>query len=193
MGIWNILKRNLGLGSRTQTPQQVVPHPDTYRGQLVHDTSRCTACRTCSYVCSPAAITFDDTNDQAVVWQYYAGQCTYCGRCAAYCPTHALVFEPHSVVISGNLMDYHTDHAIAYSDCSRCGKKFIALPGSVLLSLYGDPLPADIAVTRFMCEECRNKVASRNLKEAVRGQLARRASDHIDRLDLHKTEEKITR
>ena len=71
MGIWNILTRNFRRGSRTRAPQQAVPHPDNYRGLVEHDNTRCTACGTCAYVCSPGAITLE-SSPEAVDWDYFA-------------------------------------------------------------------------------------------------------------------------
>jgi Formate hydrogenlyase subunit 6/NADH:ubiquinone oxidoreductase 23 kD subunit (chain I) len=181
MGIWTILKQNLGLGSRTRKPEETVPYPDTFRGMLSHDFKKCTACGTCNYVCSPGAITFDRSGQGSVKWQYFAGQCTYCGRCIAFCPTGALQFEHSSGPISTDLDAYRVVHSIQYVPCSRCGKPMIPLPASLLVKLYGDPIPEDISAVREMCEECRNFTTTRNLKNATSGRMARRASDLIDR------------
>ena len=181
MGIWSILKQNFGFGSRTRTPAETVPYPDTYRGILSHDLKKCTACETCAYVCSPGAITFDRSGKEAVKWQYFAGQCTYCGRCIAFCPTGALQFEHSSAAASADLNSFRVVHSIEYVPCSRCGKAMIALPASLLVKLYGDPIPADISAVRGMCEDCRNYTTTQNMKNATSGRMARRASDLIDR------------
>jgi len=181
MGIWTILKQNLGLGSRTRKPEETVPYPPAYRGILEHDLKKCTACETCAYVCSPDAITFDKSSKEAVRWQYFAEQCTYCGRCIAFCPTGALQFEHSSAPASRTLDAYRVVHSIEYVPCSRCGKPIIPLPASLLVKLYGDPIPADISAERSLCENCRNYTATQNMKNATSGRMARRASDLIDR------------
>jgi len=180
MGIWTILRTNFFKGSRTRKLTEVVEHPQAFRGLVLHDTSRCTACGTCAYVCSPGAITFEEGEDE-IMWDYNAGRCTFCGRCVQFCPTAALSFSHESAPVVTMKAELYTDHAVSYSTCTRCGKKYIPLPASSYVKLYGDPMPADIAELRGLCETCRNKQATRKLKEAARGQLAKRAADHIDR------------
>ncbi len=179
MGIWKILKQNLAGGSRTLRPEQAVTYPQHYRGALLHDTNRCTGCGTCTYVCSPGAIKIENREPAGLVWIYNAAQCTYCGRCVEYCTTDALSFDQKPVKISDELAGFQVHHAVEMVQCSRCKKPFIPLPASVLVKLYGDPLPEEIQNIRFLCEKCRNQTAGRHLKEASRGQMARRASDLI--------------
>lgn len=186
MGIWKILKQNLTGGSRTLRPEQAVTYPAEYRGALLHDTKRCTGCGTCAYVCSPGAIEIENREPAGLVWNYNAAQCTYCGRCVDYCTTQALSFDLKPVKIGGDLNAFQTHHAVEMIQCSRCKKSFVPLPASTLAKLYGDPLPEEIQNIRFLCESCRNKLAGRHLKEASRGQMARRASDL---LATKKTEE----
>lgn len=180
MSIWKIIKDNFLKGSRTRKPEEKVPCPQAFRGQLVHHVERCTACGTCAYVCSPSAIEVEYDEVEGALWHYNAAQCTYCGRCAAYCPTQAIQLEAKVNQIGKELFSYHVDHQMELVACTRCGKKFIPLPPNTLIKLYGDPLPPEIAATRGMCEECRNRLATKSLKDAIRGPLARRASDLID-------------
>jgi len=190
MSIWQIIKDNLAAKVRTHTVQETVPPPPALRGMLAHTAERCTACGTCVYVCSPGAIRVSEQDDLHAEWQYFAGQCTFCGKCVAYCPTQALCFENRPAPVSRDVEVYRVSHSMAYTACERCGKLFIPLPGHVLIQLYGDPLPAEIAAVRFLCDGCRNKNAVRSLKDALRGQLARRGADHLDRQTLYKAEEK---
>jgi formate hydrogenlyase subunit 6/NADH:ubiquinone oxidoreductase subunit I len=181
MGIWNILTRNFSKKSRTLAPKMAVPHPELFRGLVLHDANRCTGCATCTYVCSPGAITISGSSADAVDWDYFAGQCTFCGRCVEFCPTGALTFSHQSAPVTTHTADLRTHHHVEGSACPQCGKRFIPLPGPALIKLYGDPLPAEIAETRYLCPDCRNKAATRRVKEGMYGQLARRAGDHIDR------------
>lgn len=189
MGIWKILKQNLAGGSRTLRPEQAVTYPQHYRGALLHDTNRCTGCGTCTYVCSPGAIKIENREPAGLVWNYNAAQCTYCGRCVEYCTTDALSFDQKPVKINDELAGFQVHHAVEMVQCSRCKKPFIPLPASVLVKLYGDPLPEEIQNIRFMCEKCRNQTAGRHLKEAARGQMARRASDLIAPNKAEETQE----
>lgn len=188
MGILDILRSNLGRRPRTRKPGDTVPYPDVYRGQLGHETSRCTACGTCAYVCSPSAIVIRQEAGQPV-WTYNAGQCTYCGRCAAYCPTGAISLATYPTAVADDLQDFKIAHSVETVPCTRCGKPFIPLPAVMLVKMYGDPLPAEITAARHLCENCRNRIATRNLKEAVRGQLVRRAADLVDRQTIQKGED----
>jgi formate hydrogenlyase subunit 6/NADH:ubiquinone oxidoreductase subunit I len=179
MGIVKILKQNLAGGSRTLRPEQPVTYPQRYRGALLHDTNRCTGCGTCVYVCSPGAIMIENREPAGLVWNYNAAQCTYCGRCVEYCTTDALSFAQKPTGINEDLEAFQVHHPVEMVQCSWCKKPFIPLPASVLVKLYGDPLPEEIQNIRYMCEKCRNKTTGRHLKEAARGQMARRASDLI--------------
>lgn len=187
MGILKILRQNLAGGSRTLRPERAVAYPQHYRGVLLHDTLRCTGCGTCMYVCSPGAIVIENHEPAGLVWNYNAAQCTYCGRCVEYCTTDALSFDQQPVKISGDLTSFQVRHAVEMVQCTCCKKSFVPLPASVLVKLYGDPLPEEIQSIRFLCERCRNRNSGRHLKEASRGQMARRASDLIS---TRKAEEK---
>lgn len=177
MGILKILQHNFGANSRTLKPADKVPFPISYRGNLQHETSRCTGCGTCAYVCSPSAIGIETNVPGIITWQYKADQCTYCGRCAAYCPTKAIQLEQVPSEVVGDAEKLPTRHIVNYSTCTRCHKSFIPLPGAVLVEMYGDPLPADIAEIRGLCETCRNKVTTAKLKNAIRGERAKSASE----------------
>ncbi len=95
------------------------------------------------------------------------------------CTTTALSFDQKPNPISGDLATFKIHHAVEMIQCSRCKTPFVPLPAPVLVKLYGDPLPEEIQSIRFLCEKCRKKVATRHLKEAARGQMARRGSDLI--------------
>lgn len=177
MGIMKILQHNFGAGSRTRKPADKVPFPTAYRGALQHEANRCTGCGSCAYVCSPAAITVDQSVPGEVTWEYNGVQCTFCGRCVQYCPTKAIQMEPHPTQMVENPEDLVIRHTVKYTNCSRCHKPFLPLPGAVLVEMYGDPLPADIAEIRGMCETCRNKVTTAKLKDAIRGERAKSASE----------------
>lgn len=181
MSIWNILFNNLKNGSRTRKPADNVPYPEGFRGTLMHDTNRCTACGTCAYVCSPSAIHVVERGSIGKTWQYNAGQCTFCGRCVTFCPTEALHFDPISMGARPDSTSLLTHHDIDYVHCKRCGTLFNPLPGNVLVKLYGDPLPEEIQNARDLCDECRQRLYSRNLGLAQKGHMARRAGDLLVR------------
>ncbi len=189
MGVLNIVKTNFLSVVRTLKPDDKVECHEKFRGLVIHEAGRCTACQTCGYVCSPGAITFNNEHEQFAIWEYDAGQCTFCGRCIQYCPTEALKFDPKPAPVCTTADDLQTAHEIHYTVCTRCGDLFVPLPGSLLNKLYGEPLAPDIIAIRSLCDSCRNRVTTRNLKEAARGQLAKRASDHIDRLAAKRPQE----
>lgn len=167
MGIWNLIRNNFLGRARTRKPQDLVPFPGDFRADLQHNPQLCTACQTCAYVCSPAAITFDRATPGRVAWQYQMLGCTYCGRCVENCPTGALAFGKDR-----QLLVYAVEqvrHEILTSACSRCGAEMIALPEVVLEKQYGSPLPAEIADLNRLCPRCRKKVASEAIKRGFTG------------------------
>ena len=167
MGILDLISRNFLRREHTLTPQSLVPFPGGFRGELIHDPARCTACETCAYVCSPTAIHFDCTQPEKVGWQYQMMQCTFCGRCVEFCPTHALSLEECP---AEPLHELHlTEHFIAYQPCARCGEAIIPMPLVVLEEKYGSPVPADMLRLNQMCEGCRKKSYAENLKHGFTG------------------------
>ncbi len=173
MSIFKIIARNVRQGSRTRRPDDKVPHPDGFRGMLRHDPSLCTACRTCAYVCSPAAIAFDqdaETSITSITWRYFAEQCTFCGQCVAFCPTQALGFEAGAPAVTGDRAQHLLAHQVAYRPCSRCGQPVVPLPEPTLVSLYGSPLPPEVAALRNLCERCRSRVTGERIKAGLRGE-----------------------
>lgn len=167
MGIIDLISRNFMKRAHTLTPQSLVPFPGGFRGELLHDPARCTACETCAYVCSPTAIHFDYSQPDRVGWQYQMMQCTFCGRCVEFCPTHALSFEQRPAEPLYELQ--LTEHFIEYQACSRCGEKIIAMPLVVLEEKYGSPAPPEMLRLNGMCEGCRKRVYAENLKKGFTG------------------------
>jgi hydrogenase-4 component H len=172
MGIFSILSRNSTRGARTRRPDDRVAFPGGFRGAIVHDAARCTACQTCAYVCSPGAITFGTANPDHVEWRYFAGQCTFCGRCVEYCPTRCLIFEGAMPPVTGDPALHRTAHQVVYQPCTRCGRPVIPLPLRTLQELYGGSVPEEIAAHRGLCERCRRKAAALRLTGLTGG------SDH---------------
>ena len=164
MSIFWILSRNSARGSRTRSPGDAVPYPLGFRGMITHDAARCTACRVCSYVCSPNAIAFEETDPRFVGWTYFAGRCTFCGRCVEYCPTRCLGFEDTMPPVTTDQSSHRVAHQVFYQPCARCGRPVISLPPQTLQALYGDPMPAGIPADVGLCERCRGKTAAKRLK-----------------------------
>ena len=171
MSILTILARNFGLRSRTRRHDDAVPHPAGFRGLVMHVVSLCTGCGTCAAVCSPAAIRLTEQAAVSVTWQYDAAACTFCGRCAEYCPTKALELAAEPPAVTGDRASLRTAHPVFYRPCTRCGQPVVPLPGPVLVRLYGDPLPAEISRTRWLCERCRAKTTGENVRDAWKGKL----------------------
>jgi len=173
MNIWKLVSNNLFQKVHTRRPDAPVPYPGGFRGDLLHETSLCTACETCVYVCSPAAIQIDRTQPEGAIWQYQSLQCTYCGRCVDNCPTHALSFavEPQTQVLHDLEL---VKHFIAYQACPRCGELVIPLPEAALEAQYGLPLPEEIVKLNRLCVRCRKKVQSASVKRGFIGETAGR-------------------
>lgn len=167
MGIIDLISRNFIKRAHTLTPQSLVPFPGGFRGELLHDPARCTACETCAYVCSPTAIHFDYSQPDKVGWQYQMMQCTFCGRCVEFCPTHALSLEQRPAEPLYKLQ--LTEHFIEYQACTRCGDRFIAMPLVVLEEKYGSPVPPEMLRLHGMCESCRKRAYAENLKKGFTG------------------------
>lgn len=169
MNIFNLLSHNLGQGSRTRPPDEAVPYPAGYRGQIHHEAALCTACGTCIYTCSPGAITSDNGAPDHVVWHYAEDHCTFCGYCVEYCPTQALSFVPSAPATVTDRSQHYISHRIDCQPCPNCGRLVRPLPEAALVRLYGDPLPEDVATARKLCERCRRQATTRRFREALAG------------------------
>lgn len=168
MNILNVLSKNFRQGSRTRKPADAVPYPKDFRGVLLHNVERCTACGTCVYACSPGAIQIDASDPEFSHWLYNEDQCTFCGFCAQYCPTKALSFQQVSPEPLADRKSHHRDHEIELKPCRNCGKPVHAVPEVTMRELYGDPLPFEIKETIGLCEHCRQElVVKRFLKTVV--------------------------
>jgi len=172
MRILAILSRNSARGSRTRSPEAQVPYPAGFRGMITHEAARCTACRTCAYVCSPGAIAISETEGRFVEWAYFAGRCTYCGRCVEYCPTRCLGSEATMPPVAADQAAYRVTHLVPSQPCVHCGRPIFPLPLQTLRAMHGDPVPAAIVECQGLCERCRGKSAA----ERVKGWLG--AGDH---------------
>lgn len=165
MGIFSILRQNARHGSRTLKPDDLPPHPQEFRGLIQQDSTLCTGCRNCSYICSPKAITFSDDGDTALHWEYQAAQCTFCSLCVMYCPTQALSDDrplPNASDDQDNTLFVNT---IPYSPCTSCGTPMVPIPEKAALRFFGGD--ADKAENlRLMCPECRRRAASTKIRDA---------------------------
>jgi formate hydrogenlyase subunit 6/NADH:ubiquinone oxidoreductase subunit I len=169
MDIFQVIFHNFATRSRTRKPEDSVPFPVDFRGELVHATDQCVLCETCVYVCSPVAITTDN-EDKEGYWQYDGGRCTFCGRCVEYCPTHALSFLNQSAPTVNQRSSEYKTHIVEYQHCKRCGALIIPLPYETLVRLYHSEEAAQHAVqNNELCERCRSKVQSEFLKSGISG------------------------
>jgi len=169
MNIFQIISRNFSLHSRTRKPEETVPYPVDYRGELVHDATKCTLCGTCTYVCSPGAIDVTREEEEGS-WKYDCGRCTFCGKCVEYCPTKALSFLDHAAPVVKQRSEEYTFHIVEYQPCSRCGKPIIPIPFETLVGLYHSEDAAKKALTvHQLCERCRRRAHGEFLKSGISG------------------------
>ena len=154
MNILHVLTQNLGNGSRTRQPDDTVPYPAGFRGQIEHETGECIACGTCVYTCSPGAIHIMD-NGFVQQWEYSEDRCTFCGRCVEYCPTPALRFKEAAPAPLTDRKQHYLSHSVQLQPCRNCSKPVRMIPDAMLTHLYGDPVPEDILAARDLCEHCR--------------------------------------
>jgi hydrogenase-4 component H len=173
MSILSLLIQNLGHGSRTRKPQDEVAYPADYRGALAHDASLCVGCRTCGYVCSPSAITFDDSNAEFIVWKYFAGQCTFCGRCAQYCPTHAISLQGKPLGAARDQSTHRLADNVMYHKCASCGQPIVPLPELTMMYLYNGLVHETTAAAQTLCSRCRQRATATTMKEALLGETKR--------------------
>ncbi len=171
MKIFDIIRRNMASASRTLAPGDLPPRPEPFRGLIEQDASLCTGCQTCSYVCSPKAITFDEGKEAVLTWEYFAGQCTFCGLCVMYCPTGALGNRGTLPQVGGDKDALKTAHDIPYESCTRCGISIIPVPPSVAGRFFGDT-PEKAEELRHLCEDCRRHAASQKIRDAFLGKEA---------------------
>ncbi len=174
MNIWKLVTNNLFQKAHTLRPDVPVAYPEGFRGSLQHNSSLCTACETCVYVCSPAAILVNRTQPEGAAWQYQSLQCTFCGRCVDYCPTHALSFAAGAQTQVLHDMEL-VSHFIVYQACPRCGEPVIPLPAAALEVQYGRPLPAEIEKLNRLCARCRKKAQSESVKRGFTGETVGRS------------------
>lgn len=169
MNILQILFHNFATESRTRKPENDVPFPEDFRGQLVHTATDCTLCGTCVYVCSPVAIEIEH-EDENGYWEYDGGKCTFCGRCVNYCPTGALSFLPKSAPVVRTRAEEKTSHYVEYQHCTRCGAVMLPLSVNTLARMYHSTEAAKNALGMHqLCERCRNRVHSEAVKTGLTG------------------------
>lgn len=169
MNIFQILFHNFTLRSRTRKPENDVPFPTDFRGQLNHQATDCTLCGTCVYVCSPVAITIEREEENGF-WEYDGGRCTFCGRCVNYCPTGALSFLTKSAPVVNTRAQEMTSHYVEYQHCTRCGALILPLSFNSLVKIYHSEEAAKKASeVHQLCERCRNRVQSQAVKTGLTG------------------------
>jgi hydrogenase-4 component H len=168
MDIWSQITKNIFQREHTRRPEADVPYPDGFRGELLHDAARCTACGTCAYVCSPSAIVIEKNHPEYAGWQYQLLQCTFCGRCMEYCPTGALSFDSR---LPRPLLEMpKIEHQVPYTPCEHCGEPIMPLPRQLLEETYGSALRPEIEQLNRLCERCRKKVHGTMIKRGFTGQ-----------------------
>ncbi len=169
MNIFSVILNNFARKSRTRKPQDVVPCPQDFRGELIHNLDACTLCGTCAYVCSPGAIT-QTHGEKDGYWMYDTGRCTFCGRCVEYCPTKALSFVQHSAAVYSQRENARVSHWVEYQNCTRCGAPILPLPIETLVRLYHSEAAAQQAKEiHLLCERCRARVHSERMKSGLTG------------------------
>jgi hydrogenase-4 component H len=169
MGILSVLWQNLFHRARTRAVADVVPRPAGLRGVIEHDASLCTGCTACAYVCAPKAISFEKTDGAAVTWRFSAGQCSFCGLCVQYCPTHAITNRGKLPAVGGDLSLYEVAHKVEYQPCSQCSRPIVPLAPSVLGALYGGRVTEAAREQQTLCEECRRRQTSKQIRNAFLG------------------------
>ncbi len=169
MNIFEVILHNVTLRPRTRKPEDRVPVPDGFRGELVHQASLCTLCGSCAYVCSPGAIQIEREAESGS-WNYDAGRCTFCARCTEYCPTHALSLVTQPVRLFDDRLLQQVQHLVAYQHCTRCGKTISPLPVETLVRLYHNEEAATEAMkANLLCPECRARAHSQRFKLGLGG------------------------
>ncbi len=166
MGILSVVWRNLTRRVRTRQPDDMVPRPERFRGVIEHETSLCTGCGACAYVCAPRAITCEEKGDSAVTWKFFAGQCSFCGLCVQYCPTHAITNRGKLPPVTGDQSLLRVAHEVPYRPCARCGRPVMPLPNAVLQQIYGR-VAENAEAEQRLCDACRRKAAGRHLRDAL--------------------------
>jgi formate hydrogenlyase subunit 6/NADH:ubiquinone oxidoreductase subunit I len=169
MNIFQIIFHNYTSPVRTRTPEEKVPYPVDFRGELNHKANLCTLCGTCAYVCSPVAINITREAEHGA-WEYDGGRCTFCGKCVEYCPTKALGFQNQSApIVNRRSLEFKVD-MVEYQRCKRCGATIIPLPVETLARLYHSEEAAQHALkVHELCERCRRQVHSQSLKLGISG------------------------
>jgi hydrogenase-4 component H len=162
VSIVGVIWRNLLRRSRTRAPADLVPRPVGFRGLIEHETSLCTGCRTCAFVCSPQAISIEP-REAGVSWRFFAGQCSFCGLCVAYCPTHAITNQGKLPPVTGDQSQHRVEHIVPYQTCTGCGASVIPLPESTLEALYDHTVSNTTRKEQGLCTTCRRKEASRRM------------------------------
>jgi formate hydrogenlyase subunit 6/NADH:ubiquinone oxidoreductase subunit I len=169
MNIFQVLLHNFGKRSRTRKPDNEVPFPADFRGELTHKAVNCTLCGTCVYVCSPGAITIE-REDESGIWEYDAGRCTFCGRCVQYCPGAALSFLTQSAPTVNTRAQELTSHIVENQHCKRCGAVILPLRFDALVRLYhSEEAAASATEIHELCERCRGRAHGETLKHGLTG------------------------
>ncbi len=171
MSILDIVTRNFGRSPRTRRPTDMVDFPAGFRGALAHNPEVCTACKTCAYVCSPGAITFDESHAEFVGWEYSTGQCTFCGRCVEYCPCGALKFDETTPPLAADRAQQRTRHSVFYQHCQRCKRPIIPISEQVLARIYRQTPSRETVAEQQLCDECRRELTGERIKKAYMGRV----------------------
>jgi len=68
--------------------------PESFRGQVIVDISRCAGCGICMRDCPTGAITVERLLDKGVCVRHRYDMCATCGQCELACPEQAIVLAP---------------------------------------------------------------------------------------------------
>lgn len=160
---------NLFHRARTRGIHDLPPIPQTVRGPIGHDATRCTGCGTCAFVCAPKAITVGQAGEAAVAWRFFAGQCSFCGLCEKYCPTKAISNRAIMPTVSGDQSLHHSESIIRMIPCTRCSTMHIPMPDSKLRELLNGELAGTALAEKELCPDCRRKMTGERIRNAFCG------------------------
>lgn len=166
MGILSLVWQNFRHRTRTLHPSDMPAAPAPFRGLIEQDVSLCTGCKACATVCAPRAISFDEANADGLIWNFSAGRCSFCGLCVKYCPTQAISNNGKLPPVTGEKARLTVAHEIRYEPCTGCGRLIIPIPEPALRRIYGTALTETEARQRTLCQECKQKSASRHIRDA---------------------------
>jgi formate hydrogenlyase subunit 6/NADH:ubiquinone oxidoreductase subunit I len=158
------LASNLFRSPRTEAfPFGAAKTPETYRGRVAVDESKCVGCSTCAQVCVCDAIHLEE-EDKGVRLTVWHAHCSFCGLCEFYCPTDAIYLTNDWDLGHTNAEKFamHEEILALYQTCSDCGVKLMVPNANAATSSeIGKERLAHIDEPR--CDACRRKKQARQI------------------------------